>query len=231
MVAAEPVSIQSPAGIRIAKAPSIATSGVIPKENGPLDRMGRVVPFNRGSELYSQLEPANYLYQLISGVAQAYRLTADGHRQIVAFYLPGDLFGFEVGKNHTLSVEAITYARVRLIRSSTIMAAALTDEEVAHQLWISLAHEVRRNQEHISRLSKTARERVADFLWEMSKRFPNDGTVELPMSRLDMADYLGITIETVSRMLTRLMEMSVIKISRARKITIQDPGLLKRLAT
>jgi CRP/FNR family transcriptional regulator, nitrogen fixation regulation protein len=209
--------------------PAAAAAAV--KEVGPLDRIGTIVPFAHDSLFYGEMEPANYLYKLVSGVARGYRVTADGRRQIVAFYMPGDLFGFELGQNHSLSVEAISNTRVRLINRHAIMTISGRDEEVAQDMWASLAYELHRDQEHILCLGKTARERVAGFLWEMSKRLPNCGIVELPMSRLDIADYLGLTIETVSRMLKHLVKLSVITMSGTRKITIRDPWLLKTLTS
>jgi CRP/FNR family transcriptional regulator, nitrogen fixation regulation protein len=210
---------------------SAAAASVAAKEDGPLDRIGTIAQFVPRSQFYSEMDPAKYLYKLISGVARGYRVTADGRRQIVAFYMPGDLFGFELGQSHTLSVEAISNASVRLINRHAIMTIAGRDEEVAKDMWTSLAYEFHRDREHILRLGKTAQERVASFLWEMSERLPKCGIVVLPMSRLDIADYLGLTIETVSRMLKQLVKLSVITISGTRKITIHDPLLLKRLTS
>jgi CRP/FNR family transcriptional regulator, nitrogen fixation regulation protein len=194
-------------------------------------KIGTLIPFACGTEVYSEGESANYLYTIENGAARAYRISASGRRQIVAFYVPGDLFGFEFEQAHTFSVDAVSNTTVRMIRCSAITKIAAQDEDVAKLLWGALAKELRRNQEHVLRLSKTAQERVASFLLEMTYRLPNRGTIKLPMSRRDMADYLGITIETVSRMLTHLTSIAAIRLSGTRDVTILDHVLLKRLTS
>jgi CRP/FNR family transcriptional regulator, nitrogen fixation regulation protein len=190
---------------------------------------GTLVPFARGNLIYGESDPAEYFYMIVGGAARAFKITADGRRQIVAFYFPGDLFGFEPGKEHTLSAEAITCLKVRMIKRIAIMALAARDPNVANQLWDALACEQYREQEHILRLGKTARERVAGFLLELSRRDPSTGRDGMPMSRQDIADYLDLTIETVSRTLTQLKGMSAIAISANRRITIRDANILQKI--
>jgi CRP/FNR family transcriptional regulator, nitrogen fixation regulation protein len=190
---------------------------------------GTLVPFARGNLIYGESDPTEYLYIIVGGVARGFKITADGKRQIVAFYVPGDFFGFERGESHTLSAEAITHAKVRMIKRVAIMALAARDQRVAQQLWEALACEQYREQEHILRLGKPARERVASFLLDLSQRAPNTGSDGMPMSRQDIADYLDLTIETVSRILTLLKNMSAIAISGNRKITIRNFEILQQL--
>lgn len=190
---------------------------------------GTLVPFARGNLIYSESDPAQYLYMIVTGVARGFKVTTDGRRQIVAFYVPGDLFGFEHQDDHTLSAEAITHVRIRMIKRVAIMATAARDQSVASQLWSALASEQYREQQHILRLGKTARERVASFLLELSQRAPNTGSDGMPMPRQDIADYLDLTIETVSRTLTELKRISAIAIARNRKITIRNSALLQKL--
>ncbi|HEY2226718.1 MAG TPA: helix-turn-helix domain-containing protein [Xanthobacteraceae bacterium] len=199
-------------------------------EVGRLDMMGTLVSFQRGAHFYGESDPAEYLYRLASGMARGYRMTSEGRRQVVAFYMPGDLFGFELGCDHSFSVEAVCNAKARMIRLSAITATEAWDQDLAEKLRISLARELRRNQDHIRRLGQSAQERVASFLLEIAQRIPNNGTIELAMSRQDIADYLGLTIETVSRTLTHITRVGAISISRARKVTIRDPDLLSRLS-
>ena len=198
---------------------------------GNLGRIGTIVSFSGGSQLYGENEPAEYLYCLVAGVARGYRMTPDGRRQVVAFYVPGDLFGFELAGEHSFSVEAVSNSKVRMIKRTLISVAAAHDQDIAEDLVSSLAHELRRNQQHVRRLGKTAPERVASFVLELAERLSKDGMVDVPMSRRDIADYLGVTIETVSRTLTQLTNMAAIAMFGPRKIAIRDSGLLQRCAS
>ena len=117
-----------------------------------------------------------------------------------------------------------------MIRLSTLSAIRALDQDLAKELGISLAREFRRNHDHIRRLGQTAQERVASFLLEIAQRIPNNGTIDLVMSRRDIADYLGLTIETISRTLTHITRVGAITISRARRVTICDPDLLSWLS-
>src|SRR5579872_5100284 len=164
--------------------------------------MGAPMRFARNSEIYGEDESAEYLYQVISGAVRAYRMLDDGRRQIVAFYMPGDVFGVEAGDLHLSSAEAISDAQILVAKRSAVMARAEHEKNLARQLWMLTVHELQRVQEHSLALIKSAEERVAGFLLEMAGRNSTSVTVELPMSRQDIADYLGLTIETVSRTIT-----------------------------
>ena len=145
--------------------------------------------------------------------------------------LPGDVFGFELESEHTLSAEAIVDSRVVLIRRSAIAALAARDGDVARQLWTLTARELRRVQNHMMLLVKTARERVVSFLLEMAERGPTGEPLTLPMSRQDIADYLGLTIETVSRTLTSLESVAAIALPNSRRIVLRDRAALSRLGS
>ena len=98
---------------------------------GSLEMMGATVPLGRNEEIYGEGEPADYLYKVISGTVRTYKVLTDGRRQVGAFYLPGDLFGFEATERHTLSAEAITDSKVLVIKRSALAALAARDNEVA----------------------------------------------------------------------------------------------------
>jgi CRP-like cAMP-binding protein len=153
----------------------------------------------------------------------------DGRRQVGAFHLPGDIFGFETGDEHTFSAEAITDCKIIVIKRSAVMALAARDNDVARQMWELTARELQRVQKHSLVLIKTAEERVAGFLLEMADRVASGGTVELPMSRQDIADYLGLTIETVSRSLKLLEDAAAIEVARRRRILLRNRPALRRL--
>jgi CRP/FNR family nitrogen fixation transcriptional regulator len=192
---------------------------------------GHALQFGRNEEIYGEGTPAEHLYKVVSGAVRTYRILADGRRQIQAFYAPGDVFGFEFERENTHSAEAIVKSRVLLIRRCTVSALAEQDNDVACQLWALTARELRRVQDHGMMLVKTARERVVSFLLEMAARGPAGQPLMLPMSRQDIADYLGLTIETVSRTLTSLESDETIALPNSRRIILRDHAALSRLAS
>jgi CRP-like cAMP-binding protein len=196
---------------------------------GPVDLMGAPMAFSRNAEIYGEGEPADYLYKMVSGTVRTYKVLTDGRRQIGGFYVAGDIFGLETGEEHAFAAEAITECKVLVIKRSALMALAARDHDVARQLWTITGGELRRVQDHIMLLVKSAQERVASFLLEMSARISADNAVELPMSRQDIADYLGLTIETVSRTLTILENAATIELSSSRRIVLRNRSALSRL--
>ena len=196
---------------------------------GGLDFIGVPMPFRRNVEIYGEGEPADYVYKVASGAARAYKVLNDGRRQIGAFYLAGDIFGLEVGTEHTFSAEAIVDCKILVIKRSTVVNLAARETDVARQLWAMTASELQRVQDHIMLLIKTAQERVAGFLLEMAKRSPAGNEIDLPMSRQDIADYLGLTIETVSRTLTQLENSQAIAVPSSRRIVLRNRAALTRL--
>lgn len=195
-----------------------------------LDLMGAPMPYTRNAEIYGEGEPADYLYKVVRGAVRTYQLLKDGRRQIGAFYLPGDIFGLEAGSEHRFSAEAITDVVVLVVNRARILALADRQSEVAHELWTLTARELEHVQNLILTLGrKTAQERIAAFLLEMAARSRNGNIIELPMSRQDIADYLGLTIETVSRTLTQLENASAIALPTSRRIVLRNPTALRRL--
>jgi CRP/FNR family nitrogen fixation transcriptional regulator len=196
---------------------------------GWLELLGVPMSFARNAEIYGEEEPADYLYKVVSGTVRTYKVLNDGRRQIGAFYFPGDIFGLETGEEHTFSAEAITDCKVLVIKRSAVIGLAARDNEVARQLWALTSRELRRVQDHILLLIKTAEERVVSFLLEMAARRPGTNAVELPMSRQDIADYLGLTIETVSRTLSQLEDTAAIELPSSRRIVLRNRTALGRL--
>lgn len=222
--AAQAGSLKQPAAL----APKSAPAGAVAL-SGTMEMMGAAMPYARNTEIYGENEPAEYLYKVVSGAVRTYKVLADGRRQIGAFYLPGDIFGLEAGEDHTFSAEAIADSRVLVIKRSALMALAQRDNDVARQLWTETGRELRRVQDHILLLIKTAKERVVAFLLEMAKRSTKSDHVDLPMSRQDIADYLGLTIETVSRTLTDLENAAAIELPTSRRVVLRNRAALGRL--
>ena len=220
-----PGSMRQPVARFRAPAPSARPQ---PNSNS-IELMGAPMPFARNAEIYGENEPAEYLYKVISGTVRTYKVLNDGRRQIGFFYLPGDVFGLEVGEKHSFSAEAIVDCKVLVIKRSIVIALAARQSDVSRQLWEMTATELRRVQDHIMLLIKTAQERVAGFLLEMAARVPGCTEIELPMSRQDIADYLGLTIETVSRTLTQLENSSAISVPTSRRIVLRNRAALARM--
>ena len=189
--------------------------------------MGATMSYPRDSEIFGENEPADYLYKVVSGSVRTYRILSDGRRQVGGFYLPGDIFGLEFAEEHTLSAEAVSDAKVLVVKRSALTTLAGRDPSVAQQLFALTGRELHRVQDRTLLLIKNARERVASFLLEMVARASENNTIELPMSRQDIADYLGLTIETVSRTLTSLEAASAIEVSpSSRRIVLRNRAAL-----
>jgi CRP/FNR family nitrogen fixation transcriptional regulator len=179
--------------------------------------------YNRDEEIYGEGEPAEYVYQVISGAVRTYKLLNDGRRQIGAFHLPGDVFGLEPDSAHRLTAEAIADTTVRLVKRRSLEQAAGTTIQVARSLWAMTAGELRHAENHMLLLGrKNAMERVASFLLEMDRRLAKTGMMALPMCRKDIGDYLGLTLETVSRALSQLHSEGVLGLSGARQIVLRN---------
>ncbi|MEJ0011239.1 MAG: helix-turn-helix domain-containing protein [Bauldia sp.] len=187
------------------------------------------IAFARNAEIYGEDEPAEYFYEVVTGAVRTYKVLNDGRRQIGAFHLPGDIFGLEAGAAHGFSAEAVVDSVVRVAKRTGIVALAATDASVAADLWAATARSLRGAQQHMLLLGrKNAEERVASFLLAMAGASGGE-IIELPMSRQDIADYLGLTIETVSRTLTHLEAQSAIALPSARRIVVKNRAGLQRL--
>jgi CRP/FNR family nitrogen fixation transcriptional regulator len=167
--------------------------------------------YKKAVEIYGEKEPADYVYQVTSGAICTYKLLSDGRRQIGAFHLVGDIFGFESGGFHRFTAEAIVDTTLRLVRRRSLEFVAGRDVSVAKNLLNLTTSSLRHAEDHMLLLGrKTALERVAAFLVEMDRRLTAAGVLALPMSRRDIADYLGLTLETVSRALSHLHERGIL---------------------
>lgn len=190
---------------------------------------GAIITVDRDTEIIAQGDAAEYCFQIVSGCVRTVRLLENGRRQVGAFLFEGDVIGWETDGEHEFAAEAVTPVILSRIRVGAIEDRASNDPTFARMLRRYTAEQVRTLRNHLVLLGrKTAAERVASFLIEMADRQPEapDTVIELPMSRADMADYLGLTIETVCRGLTELRRQRIIAADRAR-IVIQNRRALE----
>jgi CRP/FNR family nitrogen fixation transcriptional regulator len=181
--------------------------------------------FATGAEIYAQGEKCGSLYTVEFGAVRVYRLLADGRRQISAFHLAGDMFGFETDATHHFFAEALCATGIRIERISPFHS------DLAGALLPMALQSLVRAQEHLLVLGRqNATERVAAFLLEISERQGGLRTIELPMARADIGDYLGLSIETVSRVLSRFRRKGVIRLPSLRGVEIVKRQALEELA-
>jgi CRP/FNR family transcriptional regulator, nitrogen fixation regulation protein len=183
--------------------------------------------YKRGTEIHGENEPADYVYQVKKGAVRSYKLLSDGRRQIGAFHLVGDIFGLTNGENHRFTAEAVVDTTLWLMKRRSLEVMSQTDGVLARNLLSLTTRSLQHAEDHMLLLGrKDSLEKVATFLLEMDKRLADAMT--LPMSRRDIADYLGLTLETVSRALSRLRRAGAISLAgdTLREITILDRKLL-----
>lgn len=189
--------------------------------------LGAHIPFARDQEIYGQDEEAYLLYRLLSGGVRTSRTISDGRREIGDFFRKGDLFGFETGLEHRFAAEALQDSVVLVLKRSTLNPNGGDLERLDSA---SSNRGLARAQEHLSLLGrKSACEKVSGFLLELVRDCPGE-TIDLPMGRQDIADYLGLTSETVSRMLSQLKATLIVSFSGKRHFQVTNPGALARLA-
>lgn len=194
-----------------------------------LELPGVSMPFLRNEEIYGQDEPADFVYRVVSGTVRTCRQLADGRRQVEAFHLPGDVFGFEGGDVHYSSAEAVVDCEVVLVRRSAVEVAARCDGAAARALWALATADLERSRRLTLTLArKGATERLASFLLSMASR-AGSAALDLTMSRSDLADHLGLTIETVSRTFTQLERSGVIGLPTPRRVVLRDRRALAAL--
>ncbi|GEP55087.1 helix-turn-helix domain-containing protein [Reyranella soli] len=193
---------------------------------------GMQMVLTRGEELFAEGDEAEYFYKVVSGAIRSYKLLSDGRRQIDAFHLRGDIFGLEAGSEHRFSAEAVGDVQVIAYRRSRLSAIIEQDAVFRDRIMTATLRNLQRAQDHMLLLGrKTAQEKLATFLLDMAERLSGDDEhFDLPMQRSDIADHLGLTIETVSRTLTQFTRSGLIRLPPAgRSISLCNRMALKRL--
>jgi len=211
------------------------TASALPARSTNPCSIGTLRYFAKGDELFAEGDPSEFFYKVVSGTMRTSKLLRDGRRQIDAFHLAGDIFGLESGKEHRFTAEAIDDVVVLALRRGQVTSLLHDNPAFGDELMSSIMSNLDRAHDHMVLLGrKTAQEKLATFLLEMADRLTQgdaaDDCFDLPMQRNDIADHLGLTIETVSRMLTQMARKGLIKfVATGRTIILSDRAGLQQL--
>ena len=190
------------------------------------DGMGVRMQYDRDEEVFGEGEASRHVYRVVSGAVRTYRLLSDGRRQICELHLAGDVFGLDGNERHALGAEAIRATTLQVMRREAFLHEPEHGAETAIN---ALLKKFQRAQAHMLLLGRhTACERVAAFLLDFRDR-TKTVAIDLPMSRQDIADYLGLTIETVSRTFTQLQSSGLIDLISCRRVVLRNPAALERI--
>ena len=184
--------------------------------------LGVVINHAAGEEIFGEGEPAQYVYQVLSGAVRSYRILGDGRRQVCEFHLAGDFVGMDADGAYRGSAEGMTDVTLVAIRRSVLTQRAASDLALTQTLWDLSVRSLQQSQAHASILGRlSAVERVAAFLDNFADRVQARGAIDLPMTRQDIADYLGLTIHTVSRTLSLLQSQGLIDARSSRHVQLR----------
>lgn len=194
---------------------------------------GTAQAVDRDREIYAEGDPAESWYRLLSGTVRVFRVLADGRRHIGEFVFPGQFFGFEPGRVHIQGAEAVEPATIVVYSHAAVEQRMAQDHQARRAIRSLLMDRLAAAQDRVLTLgSLSAGERLAEFLLAMARRAQGErtampGVAELPMSRVDIADYLGLTVETVSRLFTALRRQGAIRLAAVNRVEILDPAVLR----
>ena len=200
----------------------LAKRAVLAVRRGP-------IRYRRNSTIVCEGDPADYVFMVVDGIVRRCKTFQNGTRAIVAFHMPGELFGWTDELTHSLSTEAAADALLLFFKRNVLLSAAAQEHKVANFLLTTATSELRCIQAHSLRINQSAKCRVAGFLLDLSARTGETADVDLPMSHQDVADHLGLSIETVSRTITELERACLIERASARTINLTNRAALTHL--
>ncbi len=192
-----------------------------------------IVPFEAGQEVVGEGDPTESYYLVMRGMFRAVKFTRDGRRQVFAFYMPGDVCGLEPDAAHKLTIEAVDGASMAVLPRHACRVRMNDDPRLNAALFEGATRALTLSIDHMMMIGRSsAEERLAWFLTMLSTRSaePGDIVLDLAMQRQDIADYLGLTIETVSRTFTLFRDRGFLRLPRKRRVEIVRPDALARLA-
>jgi len=187
------------------------------------------VRYHRNNVIVCEGDPTDYMFLVVSGTVRTCRTYETGTRSIIAFYLPGDLLGWTNAAKHSLSVEAATDAIILFLKRSVLLSVASQERGFANSLLAATTNELLRTQEHAMMISRSAQCRVAKFLTDLWMRLGKTTCLDIPMSHQDIADHLGLTIETVSRVITNLERAGLVRRVSPQKLILQNQLALRHM--
>jgi CRP/FNR family transcriptional regulator, nitrogen fixation regulation protein len=187
------------------------------------------VRYHRNNVIVCEGDPTDYMFLVVSGTVRTCRTYETGTRSIIAFYLPGDLLGWTNAAKHSLSVEAATDAIILFLKRSVLLSVASQERGFANTLLAATTNELLRTQEHAMMISRSAQCRVAKFLTDLWIRLGKADCLDIPMSHQDIADHLGLTIETVSRVITTLEQAGLVRRVSPQKLILQNQFALRHM--
>lgn len=217
--------------------PSHAASDARPFVGGFEDRLARASTRKLEAKemVFGEGDPVSHIYRIETGVVCLFRVTCDGRRQVLGFAFPGDFLGLGSQGMHMVNAQAITLARLQSLPAGAVRDMARRDPEFSLRLYEAIAAELTAMRGLLMTTGqRSAAERVATFLMAQSERNRRNGgdprSVDLPMTRGDIADFLGLTIETVSRTLTKFKSAKLIDLPNRSRARICDLAALERIA-
>ena len=191
--------------------------------------VGAVVRFAEGHEIFAEGDAPEAFFKVVTGVVRVCKFLSDGRRQIEAFHVAGEIFGLELGEERLLCAEAVSDCTLVSYRS--IETLAQNDENITRQLFRYAMQNLAHAQGHSLLLGRRgASEKMASFLLSQAEHSADGRTVTLAMTRQDIADYLGLTIETVSRSLSLFERKGVIALANTRELRLENVEALEDLA-
>jgi CRP/FNR family transcriptional regulator, nitrogen fixation regulation protein len=192
-----------------------------------------IVPFEPGQEVTGEGDPTENFFLVMRGLFRGVKFTRDGRRQVFAFYMPGDLCGLEPEGSHKLTIEAVDCAAMAILPRHACRFRMNDDPELNAALFDGATRALTLTIDHMMMIGRSsAEERLAWFLTMLAARSacPNAQVLDLAMQRQDIADYLGLTIETVSRTFTLFRDRGLVSLPHKRRVLILRPDALARLA-
>ena len=208
----------------------------LPKtEEHAANDLAQVRVISVGQNLFYEGDDADYIYEILSGVTRSSKILSDGRRQVLNFGHSGEIMGLSHDRQYHCDCDAISDVRVRVHHKNAFKSDMTRDPDFCVQLLKLAAAEVNFMQEHFIMLGrKSTMEKLASFLVTImdrqSERHGEARCFNLPMNRLDIADFLGTTIETVSRNLTKLRKLGVIDLPSSQQVCVRNVGALRNLA-
>jgi CRP/FNR family nitrogen fixation transcriptional regulator len=194
---------------------------------------GSIVSFEAGQEVVGEGDPTENFFLVMRGLFRAVKFTPDGRRQVFAFYMPGDLCGLEPDGEHKLTIEAVASAAMAVLPRHVCRLGMNNDPRLNAALFDGATRALTLSIDHMMMIGRSsAEERLAWFLMMLAARSggPKAQALDLAMQRQDIADYLGLTIETVSRTFTLFRDRGLVRLPHKRRVQILRPDALARLA-